>query len=71
MEDVDDSLSEANISVTGITDLPSSPHTYNKEVYSLLLTKDPQNIYNASRIGFNLYKLPFVLNLFLLQRNST
>ena len=40
----------------------NSPHTYNKKVYSLLLTKDPQNNYNFSRIGFN-----FVLNLFLLQ----
>ena len=30
MEDVDDSSSEANISVTGIIDLERSPHTYNK-----------------------------------------
>ena len=57
MADVDDSSSEANISATGIIDLERPPHTYNKKVYSLLLTKDPQNNYNASRIGFNLFKL--------------
>ena len=39
-------------------DLANSPHTYNKKVYSLLLTKEPQSNYNASRIGFNLYELP-------------
>ena len=54
MEDVDDSSSEANILVTGIIDLERSP----QKVYSLLLTKDLQNNYNASGIGFNLYKLP-------------
>ena len=48
-EDVDDSSSEANISVTGIIDLANLPHTYNKKVYSLLLSKDPQNNYNALR----------------------
>ena len=58
MEDVDDSSSEAKISVTDIIDLANLPHTYNKKVYSLLLSKDPQNNYNALRIGFNLYKLP-------------
>ena len=34
-----------------------SPHTYNKKVYSLLLAKSLQNNY-ASRIGFNMSKLP-------------
>ena len=34
-----------------------SPHTYIKKVYSLLLGKNLQNNY-ASRIGFDLYKLP-------------
>ena len=52
MEDVDDSSSEANISVTGIIDLANSPHTFNKKAYSLLLTKDPQNKKkNYSKIG--------------------
>ena len=50
-------VSEANISVTGIIDLANSPHTYNKKVHSLLLPKDPQNNYNASRKVFNLYEL--------------
>ena len=58
MEDVDNSLSQANISVTGIIDLANTPHTFNKNVYSLLLTKDAHNNYNYSRIGFNLYRLP-------------
>ena len=58
MADIDDSSSEANISVTGIIDVANSPHMYNKKVYSLLLTKDAHNNYNYSRIGFNLYRLP-------------
>ena len=41
-----------------IIDSERSPRTINKNVYSLQLTKDPQNNNNASRIGFNLYKLP-------------
>ena len=57
MEDVDDSSSESNIRVTGITDLASSPHTFNKKAYDLLLFKNAQNRY-ASRIGFNLYRIP-------------
>ena len=31
MGDVDDSSSESNIRVTGITDLAESPHTFNKK----------------------------------------
>ena len=54
MADVEKSSSEANISVTDIIDLHNLPHTFNKKVYSLLLTKDPQNKYNFSRIGFNM-----------------
>ena len=50
-------VSEANILVTVIIDLANSPHTYNKKVYSLLLIKNPQNNYNASRKVFNLYEL--------------
>ena len=57
MEDVDDSLSEIDIRVTGITDLASSPHSFNKKAYDLLLFKDAQNKY-STRIGFNLYRIP-------------
>ena len=57
MEDVDDSSSESNISVTGIIDLERSPHAFNKKVYSLLLGRSLQNKH-ASRIGFNLYQIP-------------
>ena len=48
MEDIDDSSSEINIVVTGITDLAESPHTFNKKTYDLLLTKNNENKY-ASR----------------------
>ena len=56
MEDVDESSSEMNITVTGIIDLDKSPHTFNKKVYSLLLGKNVQNNY-APRIGFDMHKL--------------
>ena len=36
MEDIDDSSSESNITVTGIIDLARSPHTYNNKVYIVL-----------------------------------
>ena len=57
MEDIDDSSSEIDIRVTGINDLASSPHEFNKKAYDLLLFKDAQNRY-TSRIGFNLYRIP-------------
>ena len=38
--DFNKSSSESNVTVTGIIDLFSSPHAYNKKVYSLLLGKD-------------------------------
>ena len=40
MEDVDESSSESDIKVTGMTDLTSSPHRFNKKAYGLLLFKD-------------------------------
>ena len=57
MEDVDESSSESDIVVTGITDLAESPHSFTKKAYDLLLFKDAQNRYN-SRIAFNLYRIP-------------
>ena len=57
MEDVNESSLENNITVTCVINLERSPHTYNKKVYSLLLGKSLQNNY-ASRIGFNMNKLP-------------
>ena len=59
MEDTDESSSENNIEVLGITDFSDSPHQINKKAYSLklLFEKGSPNQYR-SRLGFNLYKLP-------------
>ena len=59
MEDTDESSSENNINVLGITDFSGSPHQINKKAYSLqlLFEKSSPNQYQ-SRLGFNLYKLP-------------
>ena len=59
MEDTDESSSENNIEVLGITDFSDSPHQINKKAYSLklLFEKGSPNQYQ-SRLGFNLYKLP-------------
>ena len=59
MEDTDESSSENNIKVLGISDFSGSPHQVNKKAYSLqlLFEKDSPNQYR-SRLGFNLYKLP-------------
>ena len=59
MEDTDESSSENNIKVLGITDFSGSPHQINKKAYSLqlLFEKSSPNQYQ-SRLGFNLYKLP-------------
>ena len=59
MEDTDESSSENNIKVLGISDFSGSPHQINKKAYSLqlLFEKDSPNQYR-SRLGFNLYKLP-------------
>ena len=40
MEDIDESSSEINIVVTGITDLAESPHTFNKKAYDLFKKKN-------------------------------
>ena len=59
MEDADESSSENNISVLGISDFPRSPHQINKKAYNfqLVLEKGTPNQYR-SRIGFNLHPLP-------------
>ena len=59
MEDADESSSENNIEVLGISDFPNSPHQINKKAYQLklLFEKGSPNQYQ-SRLGFNLYKLP-------------
>ena len=59
MEDTDESSSENNIKVLGISDFSESPHQINKKAYSLqlLFEKDSPNQYRSS-LGFNLYKLP-------------
>ena len=59
MEDTDESSSENNIKVLGISDFSESPHQINKKAYSLqlLFEKGSPNQYR-SRLGFNLYKLP-------------
>ena len=56
MEDVNESSSESNIEVDGIVDLEKSPHKHNKKAYDLKLKKSGENY--ASRLGFNMYKLP-------------
>ena len=55
MEDTDESSSENNIEVLGITDFSNSPHQINKKAYSLklLFEKSSPNQYQ-SRLGFNL-----------------
>ena len=57
MEDVNESSSESNIEVDGIIDLEKSPHKHNKIAYDLKLKKTSGKNY-ASRLGFNMYKLP-------------
>ena len=57
MEDVKESSSESNIEVDGIIDLEKSPHKHNKKAYDLKLKKTSGENY-ASRLGFNMYKLP-------------
>ena len=57
MEDVDESSSENNISVTGIIDYALSIHQMNKKAYQLRLNKDLGSTNYRSRIGFNLGSL--------------
>ena len=59
MEDTDESLSENNIEVLGISDFPESPHQINKKAYQLKVLFEKGSPYQyRSRLGFNLYKLP-------------
>ena len=58
MEDVDESSSENNISVTGIISYAPSIHqNFNKKAYQLILKKDLGSTNYQSRIGFNLGSL--------------
>ena len=57
MQDVNESSSESNITLSGIKKFPQTPHSINKNAYKFTMGKDAQNKY-ASRIGFNLYQLP-------------
>ena len=57
MQNVNESSSESNITVSGILKFPQTPHTLNKKAYKFTMRKDAQDKY-ASRLGFNLYQLP-------------
>ena len=54
--DADESSSENNIVVLGISDFPQSPHK-NKQAYKVGLQKNPKSDDYQSKIGFNLYPL--------------
>ena len=54
--DADESSSENNIVVLGISDFAQSPHK-NKQAYKVGLQKNPKSDNYQSRIGFNLYPL--------------
>ena len=54
MEDVDESSSMHDITVTGINDLQKSPHLFNKKA---LIWKNASNLYSG-RLGLNMYQLP-------------
>ena len=58
MEDVDESSSESNISVTGIVDFQQSPHKINKKAYALKIDKRSSDNVFVGRIGFNMFKIP-------------
>ena len=57
MQDVNESSSESNITVSGIKKFSQTPHSINKNAYKFTMRKDAQDKY-ASRIGFNFYQLP-------------
>ena len=77
MEDVNESSSESDIVVTGISDFAASPHQIIKKTY-ITLTTDSDGDFR-SRIGFNAFKLPqgeytFVIEFFVpdkTQMNAT
>ena len=54
--DVDESSSENNVVVIGISDFSQSPHK-NKQAYKVGLLKNPGSNDYQSKIGFNLYPL--------------
>ena len=56
LPDADESSSENNIVVLGISDFPQSPHK-NKLAYKVGLQKNPNGNDYQSKIGFNLYPL--------------
>ena len=58
MEDVDESSSESNTSVTGIVDFQQSPHKINKKAYALKIDKRSSDNVFVGRIGFNMFKIP-------------
>ena len=58
MEDVDESSSENNISVSGIARFDASIHQNDKNAYRITLIKDLGSNDYRSRIGFNLGSLP-------------
>ena len=68
MENADESSSESNIQVLGIVDFSKSPHQINKKAYQLrlLFQKSSPNQYQ-SRLGFNLYQLPFGYYTFVVE----
>ena len=54
--DADESSSEYNVVVNGVTDFSGSPHR-NKKVYDITLHKDAGTNNYRSRIGFNIYPI--------------
>ena len=54
MTDVNESSSESNITVKGISTFSNTPHTLFKKAYNFTIGKSALNEYNA-RIGFNFY----------------
>ena len=58
MEEVDESSSESNISVTGIVDFQQSPHKINKKAYALKINKRSSDNKFLGRIGFDMFKIP-------------
>ena len=58
MEEVDESSSESNISVTDIVDFQQSPHKINKKAYALKIDKRSSDNMFLGRIGFDMFKIP-------------
>ena len=54
MTDVNESSSESNITVKGISNFANTPHAIFKKAYNFTIGKSARNEYNA-RIGFNFY----------------